>query len=388
MDPVLHLLRDLVAIPSINPSLVPGATGERDVAAFVAARLRAIGMDVEVYDALPGRPNVVGLAEGRERGPALMFCGHLDTVGVEGMTAPFDPVERDGCLFGRGAQDMKGGIAGMIHAAELVLQRGGLRKGRLMVAAVADEEYASAGADALVTRSTADCAIVTEPTDLQVGVAHKGFSAAEIVMHGRAAHGSRPAEGRDAILRMGRVLAALESHDRWLQARPPDPRLGTGSLHASRIEGGGELSSYPAVCRLQFERRTLPGEPLTVAEDELRAIVDGLRSEDPELTADIRLLLARAPYAIDPSHPWPGSVLRACTHAGRQAGLTGLSFWTDAAILGARGMPTVLFGPGGAGLHSPEEYVRVDHVMGCRDVLVGIVDAWCGASSPPWAEAS
>ena len=161
-------------------------------------------MDVEVYDALPGRPNVVGMADGRERGPTLMFCGHLDTVGVDGMPAPFDPLERDGRLYGRGAQDMKGGIAAMIHAAESVLHRGGLRKGRLIVAAVADEEYGSAGADALVTRSAADYAVITEPTDLQVGVAHKGFSAADIVMHGRAAHGSRPADGRDAILRMGR----------------------------------------------------------------------------------------------------------------------------------------------------------------------------------------
>ena len=161
-------------------------------------------------------------------------------------------------MYGRGAQDMKGGLAAMIHAAESVLHAGGLRKGRLLVAAVADEEYASAGADALVTRSTADYAVITEPTDLEVGVAHKGFSAAEIVMHGRAAHGSRPADGRDAILRMGRVLAALETRDRWLQTQPPDPRLGTGSLHASMIEGGGELSSYPACCRLQFERRTCP----------------------------------------------------------------------------------------------------------------------------------
>ena len=276
MDPVLPLLRDLIAIPSVNPSLVPGAAGEGEIAAYVAARLRTAGMDVEVSDVLPGRPNVTGLADGREPGPAVMFCGHLDTVGVEGMPAPFDPQQRDGRMYGRGSQDMKGGVAAMIHAAESVLRRGGLRKGRLIVAAVADEEYASAGADALVTRCTADYAVIPEPTDLEVGVAHKGFSAAEILMHGRAAHGSRPADGRDAILRMGRVLAALERHDRWLQAQPPDPWLGTGSLHASTIEGGGELSSYPAACRLQFERRTLPGEPLTAAEDDLRRILADL----------------------------------------------------------------------------------------------------------------
>ena len=379
MDFVLPLLRDLIAIPSINPALVPGASGEREIAAYVGVRLRAAGMDVDMYDVLPGRPNVVGVADGRERGPTLMFCGHLDTVGVQGMRAPFDPDERDGLLYGRGSQDMKGGVAAMIHAAESVLQRGGLRKGRLIVAAIADEEYASAGADALVTRCTADYAVIPEPTGLEVGVAHKGFSAAEIVMHGRAAHGSRPADGGDAILRMGRVLAALERRDRWLQAQPPDPRLGTGSLHASTIHGGGELSSYPASCCLQFERRTLPGEPLTAAEDDLRRILGDLASVDPEITADIRLLLARPAYAIDPSHPWPASVLRACGHRGCSTKAAGLSFWTDAAILGAHGVPTVLFGPGGAGLHGPEEYVRMDDVITCRDVLVDVVEAWCGS---------
>src|SRR5215203_7010343 len=379
MDPALSLLRDLIAIPSINPSLVAGAAGEREIAEYVADRLRAIGMDVEVSDALPGRPNVLATAEGREPGPSVMFCGHLDTVGVDGMSAPFDPIERHGRMYGRGSQDMKGGVAAMIHAAESVLQRGGLRKGRLIVAAVADEEYASAGADALVARCTADYAVIPEPTDLQVGVAHKGFSAAEIVMHGRAAHGSRPADGRDAILRMGRVLAALELRDHWLQAQPGDPWLGTGSLHASTIDGGGQLSSYPASCRLQYERRTLPGEPLTAAEDDLRRILGDLTTADPEITADIRLLLARPAYAIDPSHPWPASVLRACGHRGWPTKAAGLSFWTDAAILGAHGVRTVLFGPGGAGLHGPEEYVRIDDVIRCRDVLIDLVEAWCGS---------
>jgi acetylornithine deacetylase len=380
MDPVLQLARDLIAIPSVNPSLVPGAPGERDTAEYVAARLRLIGMDVEMHDALPGRPNVVGIADGRAPGPTLMFCGHLDTVGVEGMDGPFDPVEREGRLYGRGAQDMKGGIAAMIHAAESVLHGNGLSCGRLIVATVADEEYASAGAEALVARLHADAAVITEPTDLAVGVAHKGFSAAEVVMHGRAAHGSRPAEGRDAILRMGRVLAKLEAEDRKLQGLPAHPLLGTGSLHASSIEGGGELSSYPASCRMQFERRTLPGEPLTAAEDDLRRIMDELRADDPELSADVRLLLARPPYALDPSHPLALAMLRACDRAGCPARHEGLSFWTDAAILGGRGIATVLFGPGGAGLHGRVEYVRVDHLTRCRDALVHVVRAWCGGS--------
>ena len=376
MDAAIRLLADLVAIDSVNPSLVPGAAGEARAAAYVAERLRAAGMDVELADVLPGRPNVVGIAEGRAPGPSLVLCGHLDTVGVDGMRTPFDPVIRQGCLFGRGAQDMKAGVAAMIDAATRVLARG-LQRGRLIVACVVDEEYASAGADRLAATLRADAAVIPEPTGLAIGVAHKGFSAAEIVVHGRAAHGSRPDDGRDAILRMGRVLSELEALDRRLQAGPPHPLLGVPSLHASQIDGGGELSSYPARCRLQMERRTLPGEALSVAADELETIGGDLRGRDPEFSADVRLLLARPPYALDTSHWLPTALRRASRTCGVDAPAVGLSYWTDAAVLGAAGIPTALFGPAGAGLHGPGEYVELGSVVACRDVLGVLIGQWC-----------
>ena len=211
MDPVIQLLRDLVGIDSVNPSLVPGAAGEAAIAERIATALRAAGLDVQVTDVTTGRPNVVGVLEGRASGRALLLCGHMDTVGVEGMTAPFDPVERDGRLYGRGAQDMKCGLAAVIDAAARLAADGGLETGRLVVAAVADEEHASLGADALVRQHTADGAVVTEPTDLRIATGHKGFEWVEVETRGRAAHGSRPDEGCDAILRMGRVLARLEA---------------------------------------------------------------------------------------------------------------------------------------------------------------------------------
>src|SRR5438874_3663495 len=260
MDPVIRLLSDLVAINSINPTLVAGAPGEAEIAAEVAAVMRRFGLDVETQLAAPGRPNTIGVLEGRRKGRALMMCGHVDTVGVAGMAAPFAPIERDGRLYGRGAQDMKSGVAAMVDAARVLAESGGLDAGRLIVAAVVDEEHSSIGADALVTAWRADAAVVTEPTDLQITVGHKGFAWVEVDVHGKAAHGSRPMEGEDAILRMGRVLARLEAVDRELQARTPHPLVGTGSLHASTIEGGRELSSYPDRARLQMERRTLPGE--------------------------------------------------------------------------------------------------------------------------------
>jgi acetylornithine deacetylase len=224
MDPI-PLLSDLVACNSVNPSLAPGGAGEREVAAIAGRALAAAGLDVVTTEPAPGRTNVVGVIDGRASGPTVMFCGHLDTVGVDGMADPFTPRIDHGRLYGRGAQDMKGGVAAMIAAAA-VLARGWTR-GRLVVAGVADEEHLSLGAEALVQDWRADLAIVTEPTDLRVAVGHKGFAWAGIVTRGRAAHGSRPADGRDAIARMGRVLVALEALDRELRARPAVAFQGT-----------------------------------------------------------------------------------------------------------------------------------------------------------------
>jgi acetylornithine deacetylase len=371
-DPTIALLEELVAIDSVNPSLVPGARGEADIARRVVVECIALGLAVDVTEVAPGRPNVVAVLDGREPGPVLMFCGHLDTVGVAGMERPFEPRHRDGRLYGRGAQDMKGGVAAMVGAARELVEGGGLARGRLILAAVVDEEHASIGAEALAARWRADAAVVTEPTDLDIAVAHKGFEWIEVETRGRAAHGSRPREGRDAILRMGRVLGQLEALDRRLQSTPMHPLLGTASLHASTIAGGQELSTYPERCTLQVERRTLPGEPPDAGFQEVQAILARLRRDDEEFEGDARLLFSRGPYAIEPSHPLPETLARAAAKAGCTPRRIGMSFWSDAAILGAAGIPSVLFGPGGAGLHSPGEYVRVDDVRRCRDVLAAL----------------
>ena len=380
-DPCILLLRDLVAIDSVNPTLVPGASGEGAIAAAIAEHMRLLGLDVTVQEVAPGRPNVIGVLNGDHPGPSLMLCGHVDTVGVEGMRDPFDPRERDGRLFGRGSQDMKGGVAAMIDAARVAAERG-FSSGRLIVAAVVDEEYASLGADALVTAWAADMAVVTEPTDLRIGVGHKGFAWIDVITRGRAAHGSRPADGRDAIMRMGRVLGRLEALDRTIQARDPHPVMGTGSLHASVIAGGRELSSYPDRCELQFERRTIAGETAERASLEIQEILDALSAEDPEFEAEARLTFSRPPYELPQGHPLPAALAAAAsTSAIRNVPTVGMSFWTDAAILGHAGIPTVLFGPGGAGLHSTEEYVNVEDVVACRDALASLALALPTVSS-------
>ncbi len=370
MDSCIRLLRELIAIDSVNPTLVPGAAGEREIAEFIAAQMRGAGLDVTIEMVAPGRPNVVGVLDGKAPGRTLMFCGHTDTVGVAGMRDPFVPIERDGRLYGRGSQDMKGGVAAMIDAAASIARDGGLASGRLVVAAIVDEEHLSIGADALVRNWRADAAVVTEPTDLAIAIGHKGFAWVEIDVLGRAAHGSRPAEGQDAILRMGRVLARLEALDAAIQARPADPLLGTGSLHASMINGGRELSSYPDRATLQMERRILPTEPEVTALTEVQAILDELSAADPTFRATATAMFSRPAYQAPGDHAIVRALEDAMARVAGGTSVNGASFWTDAAVLGHAGIPSVLFGPGGAGLHSVEEYVRIADVTTCRDALV------------------
>jgi acetylornithine deacetylase len=377
MSATIKLLRELIAIDSVNPSLVPGAAGEENVAQAVAAHMRESGLDVVIDDVAPGRQNVVGVLEGRSPGRSLMLCGHSDTVGVEGMDAPFDPLERDGKIFGRGSGDMKGGVAAMLDAARRLANEG-WDKGKLLVAAVVDEEYMSIGAEALVKHWSADAAVITEPTGLKVAIGHKGFSWIEIVTKGRAAHGSRPAEGRDAILWMGRVLQRLEELTHTLQTRAPHPVLGQASLHASIINGGRELSTYPEKCVLQLERRNISGEGPEVAMLEVEEILNALRKEDCEFIAGARLMFDRAPYETPAEHDLPRRLESAVKSIGHDTCREGMTYWTDAAILGQAGIPTVVFGPGGEGFHAREEFVFIDHVEACRDALVLTARDFCG----------
>jgi acetylornithine deacetylase len=379
MDTAERLLADLIAIDSVNPTLVHGAAGEAEIARRLVREFEAIGLTVEVQEVAPGRPNVIATLDGRAPGRSLMLCGHVDTVGVAGMAAPFDPVVASGRMHGRGSQDMKSGVAAMVDAVRLVATSGGLDAGRVVVACVVDEEHSSIGADALVTRWRADAGVVTEPTDLDIAVCHKGFAWSEITTHGRAAHGSRPADGVDAIRHMGRVLVELDALDSTLQTGPRHALLGQASLHASLISGGRELSSYPDRCTLQIERRTLPGEPDGALAVEVDAIVRRLAAADPTFSAVATPMFSRPPYEIDAAHPLPSVLASRARAAGCRAATIGMSFWTDAAVLGAAGIPSVLFGPTGAGLHSVDEWVDLESVRQCRDALVGLIRQWCAS---------
>ncbi len=324
----------------------------------------------------PGRPNVVGIAHGAGGGRSLLLNGHIDTVGVAGMSQPFRPRVEGGKLYGRGAYDMKGGMAAcLIAAAEAA--RLNLR-GDVIVTAVMDEEYAGLGTLAIADQVRADGAIVAEPTELQLVVAHKGFVWLEVETQGVAAHGSRPHLGVDAIAKMGGVLTGLERLAAELAQRPPHPLLGPPSVHASTIQGGGEWSTYPDRCTLAIERRTLPGETGDTAEAELRVIVDGLAAADPAFKAVVRRDLVRSPLETPAGAAIFAAVQQAAAGVlGKLVEPTGVSFWTDAASLHAAGIPTVLFGPLGAGAHAAEEWVDLASVQRCADVYLATAAAFC-----------
>src|SRR5579859_3808023 len=260
MNETTELLRQLVAIDSVNPDLVPGGAGEGNIARFVAEWLKRAGLEVIVDEVAPGRPNIVGIARGSGGGRSLLLNAHMDTVGVTGMERPHDPYIENNRLYGRGAFDMKGGLAAIMMAGATARRRG--LRGDVIVTAVVDEEFASIGTEAIVRQWRADAAIVTEPTELDICTAHKGFAWFTVETQGVAAHGSRPDLGVDAIVEMGKVLVGLEELDLALRAASPHRLLGTGSVHASLIEGGQELSSYPERCTLSIERRTIPGETM------------------------------------------------------------------------------------------------------------------------------
>jgi acetylornithine deacetylase/succinyl-diaminopimelate desuccinylase-like protein len=363
---VAELAASLVETESVNPGLAADGSGERAVAGIVAEWSRAAGLEVEIDEALPGRPNVMATATGSGGGRTLLLNGHLDTVGVTGMEHPFVADVRDGRLYGRGAYDMKGALAAALVAAAWAREEN--LAGDVVVACVIDEELASAGTERLVASRSADAAIVCEPTDERLCVAHKGFVGFEVETRGRAAHGSRPDLGVDAIAAMGPVLTRLQELADRLERRPGHPLLGAGSIHASLIEGGQEYSSYPERCLLTGERRTLPGESTAEIEQELRGLID-------RTDAAVRLTFAREPFEIDPGGELPQL-------AARSAGSSrfhGIAFWTDAALLAEAGVPTVLYGPSGAGAHATEEWVELASLERCARVYLETARAFCAA---------
>jgi acetylornithine deacetylase len=377
------LARELVRIESINPEVEEGGSGEGAVARRLAERLEEVGCEVEMHDAAPGRPSVIGRLRGAGGGRSLMLNAHLDTVGVAGMREPFSGEIRDGRLYGRGAYDMKGSVASCVAALRCVSQGSVRLAGDLVIAAVADEEYASLGTSDVLRRIRVDGAIVAEPTTLRICRAHKGFVWAEIETLGRAAHGSRFDLGVDANLAMGRVLTELAVLERDLRGRNGDALVGPPSLHAATLRGGTGLSTYAARSLLQVERRTIPGETVDQVMGELREVIDRARNADPSLQAELRMTMAREPFHAPEDLPLVRALeAAAAANLGSPPPHVGEGFWMDAALLAAAGVQTVVFGPTGAGAHADEEWVEIASLARLAETLASTAVHFCGVAPP------
>lgn len=362
---VLDVLQRLIRVPSVNPAIAPDeAHGEAAIAEVAREWFASRGIRAWTEEAEPGRFNAIAEV-GEGAGPTLVLCAHLDTVGTAGMSIPpFEPTCENGRVYGRGSYDMKGSAAAIMCAVG-ALARSNL-PGRVLAALVADEEYASSGARDFVRRHPADGCIVTEPSEGRLILAHKGFVWADVRTSGQAAHGSRWDLGVSAIGKMAPIITALEEFDRAILRKRDHPLVGPASLHCALIEGGVGRSTYAPECRLSIERRTIPGETAADVRQEIENVV---RRIDPR--ADVQCFFDRPPLTCNPETRVVTSVRDAVVAVtGRQPVETGVAYWMDAAIFAAAGIPTVNYGPAGAGAHEAIEWVDLPSVIECAHVLV------------------
>ena len=370
-----QLLAELVSCDSTNPDIAVGGVGESAVADLIERRLAAIGLEIDRWDVAPGRPNVVGTLRGSGGGRSLMLCGHSDV--VAGTAEQFVARVEGDRLYGRGAHDMKGGLAAAIAAIARIAASGVPLEGDLVLAAICDEEWRSVGADDLVRRHRANAAILPEPSGLDVVNAHGGFSWHEVTSYGVQAAGVEQDRGRDAIAKLGPILTAIRDLDRELERRPA-AAYGRGSIHASTIAGGDQLPTYPSRCVLAIERCLIPGETWPGAVAEIEAMIAATIADDPEARFDLATIIGRDPIEIARDEPALAALLGAAAGVlGREPVLRGDLGWCDSGVLVDAGIPCVIFGPEGAGEHTDCEWVDLRSVEAVSSVLEATARAFC-----------
>lgn len=375
---LIETLQQLVRINSVNPMLVPGAPGEEEIGTFLAQTLRNMNLEPEIDWLEPGRVNVTGILKGSGGGRSLMINAHTDTVGVHNMVDPFSASISDGRLFGRGAEDMKGGIAATLTMARALIEHKIQLKGDLIFAFVADEEYGSIGTERLLEKYQTDAAIVTEPTALDICLAHKGFGLFEVSTTGKATHGSKPEEGIDANMHMGRILAELDRLSQKLRDTSPHPLLGVPSLHIPVINGGTEPFTYAETCTMQLERRTLPGETLGEVLSEFNIIIKKLLAQDDTFKATIKPVLWRDSYESTITNKIVTTLSDSVKDVtGREPSYIGHPWWEDSGLIGKAGIDTVIIGPKGGGLHTSKEWVDIQSVLDLASILLDVTMKFC-----------
>ena len=376
---LLNLLQELIRINSVNPSLSPTGAGEHKIALFLKQYLANLGLEVHLQEVKENRINVIAVLKGSGKGKSIMLCGHTDTVSVDRMEIdPFKAEFIDGKVYGRGAFDMKGGLAAQIIAVQSIIEAGITLQGDVILALVADEEYASIGMESLLKEYSSHAAIICEPTNLDIVIAHKGFSWFNVEIFGCSAHGSRPDKGIDAIVKAGKVLTEFETLGKKVLSQKNHQLLGSPSVHASMIRGGIELSTYPDYCKIEFERRNLPGEDSTAIAGEIDNILCDVRSKDAQLKADFEVFFSRPAFEISKEAAIVQSLVRAHHTLGMETPeFKGQGGWMESALLLEAGIPPAIFGPSGNGAHAAIEYVDFDSVVSTTEILIKTLVDFC-----------
>ncbi len=375
-DP-LTLLKDLVAIPSINP-MGRDVSGpeffETRVTDYLIQYLKRLDVPFEQVEIVPGRSNILARLDSPRAKRTVLLDAHQDTVPVDGMTiAPFDPMVLSGRLYGRGACDVKGGLSAMLSAFTRLKAERLTEMSNVVLSLTCDEESTSIGINHLTDSwkgespayrlcpQRPDVAIVAEPTSLDIVVAHRGATRWKLRTTGRACHSSRPGEGINAIYRMARVVQCLEKYAAWLPgSRPAHPLCGPATLSVGRIEGGSSVNVVPDGCTIEVDRRIIPGEDRLAVIDELAAYLRG--QLDFEVFHD-EPYCASPPLGDDANGPLAQELMRTITaHVGPRQ-IVGVPYGTHASRISRAGVPSVVFGPGDiAQAHTKDEWIEVSQL--------------------------
>lgn len=381
-DPVA-ILKALVAIPSVNP-MGRDLTGtdyfEGRLTHWLQQFLAAHGLPCETIEVVPGRCNVLTRIDAPGAARTVLLDVHQDTVPVDGMIIPpFDPVEQDGRLYGRGSCDVKGGMAAMLAAALRLHRERPAGRPNVVLSLTCDEESTSLGINHLIGSWTGlhqppqlcpaapDVAIVAEPTLLDIVVAHRGAVRWKIRTTGRACHSSRPSEGTNAIYRMAKVVSLLGEYAAWLPTSRPEHSLcGPATLSVGLISGGSSVNVVPDGCVIDLDRRLLPAEDGTEARQE---IIQWLASRlDFELQHDAPYCLS-AGLGDQQNGQLANELMRSIIAVDGMHRCIGVPFGTHASRVERGGIPAVVFGPGDiAQAHTRDEWIAVDQLHLATDI--------------------
>jgi acetylornithine deacetylase len=378
---VEDLLSELVRIESVTPWLIPDGAGEAAVARSMAGWLEGLGLDVALEEVAPGRPNLLARLPGTGGGPSLCLNAHSDTVGYANWRdRALEPRREGDRLYGLGAADDKSCCAAALLALRSLATTGPRLAGDLVVACTIDEEGVSIGTEHLVANHRFDAAIVLEPDGLpRVVVEHQGFGWIDVIVHGRAAHGSAPDEGVDAIAYMAEVVTRMQRHDREVFAAKPDPMNGRTVFHTGTIEGGTDYATYPSRCVLGIEIGTQPGERLADRVREIEAIFAEVREAYPDFRGEVEIKLEREPFRAEGVEGLLSALDAGMQEVlGRPLERVGMNAWADSALMQGAGIPTVMFGPLGGNFHAPDEWASIGEIVQAVAILEHAVVRFCG----------